>query len=324
MTTEPSKPTLEQTVEQPEPERVEWVEFLQSKPPGRVYEILNATERLNQVTWYLSTPRLQLHCSAESCDGLRFFDCLIEKFCPGIGQREIFLDYRCSNCKKTFKTFALIAFIKSSAKVSVAKIGEFPPYGPQTPGRVISMIGLDKDLFLKGRRCETQGLGIGAFAYYRRVVENQKGRIINQIENVARRLGARDEILKRFQRAASETQFSKAIDDVKESIPESLLIRGHNPLTLLHTALSEGLHAQTDDECLGYANSIRIVLTDLAERIGTALKDEAELTNAVSRLLHRDTSAKANHKGQPRKNESETGEANTSRSVDDTFGSDWD
>jgi hypothetical protein len=178
------------------------------------------------------------------------------------------------------------------------KIGEFPAFGPRTPARVISMIGPDKDVFLKGRRSESQGLGIGAFAYYRRVVENQKGRIINQIESVARRLGASEDILKRFQIAASETQFSKAIDDVKDCIPQSLLIRGHNPLTLLHTALSEGIHAQADAECLEIASSIRIVMTELAERISLALKDEAELTDAVSRLLNRQDSKVMDHKDQ--------------------------
>jgi len=46
---------------------------------------------------------------------------------------------------------------------------------------VITLIGPDREIFLRGRRAENQGLGIGAFAYYRRVVENQKGRIITQI-----------------------------------------------------------------------------------------------------------------------------------------------
>jgi len=64
-----------------------------------------------------------------------------------------------------------------------------------------------------------------------------------------------------------ETQFSKAIETIKAAIPESLLIDGHNPLTLLHDALSEGLHAQTNEDCLELATSIRVVLTELAERI---------------------------------------------------------
>ncbi len=49
--------------------------------------------------------------------------------------------------------------------------------------------------------------------------------------------------------------------------------------------LSEGLHAGTDKECLELATSIRVVLTELAERISQALKDEAELNQAVARLM---------------------------------------
>jgi hypothetical protein len=86
--------------------------------------------------------------------------------------------------------------------------------------------------------------------------------------------------------AQRETQFSKAMDMAKDAVPQALLIRGHNPLTLLHKALSEGLHAQSDERCLDLANTVRLVLMELAERIGQALKDEAELNSAVSRLMN--------------------------------------
>jgi hypothetical protein len=170
----------------------------------------------------------------------------------------------------------------------MVKVGEFPPFGPPTPALVISLIGPDREKFLKGRRSESQGLGIGAFAYYRRVVENQKSRIITEIGKVAKRLGTKDEALEPFNRAANESQFTAAVDIIKDSIPPALLIDGHNPLVLLHSALSEGLHAQEDEECLEIATSIRLVMTELAEKISLALKDEAELKRAVSRLLNRE------------------------------------
>jgi hypothetical protein len=85
--------------------------------------------------------------------------------------------------------------------------------------------------------------------------------------------------------AKNETQFTAAVGAVKHGIPSALLVNGHNPLTLLHAALSEGLHAQTDEECLGLATSIRVVLADLADRLGHALKDRAELAAAVTRLM---------------------------------------
>jgi len=67
--------------------------------------------------------------------------------------------------------------------------------------------------------------------------------------------------------------------------PACELSNGNNPLTLLHAALSEGLHAETDAQCLELAKSIRVVLADLVERMANTLKDEAELNAAVSRLL---------------------------------------
>jgi hypothetical protein len=45
----------------------------------------------------------------------------------------------------------------------VQKLGELPPFGPPTPPRVFKLIGEEyRELFLKGRRAENRGLGIGA------------------------------------------------------------------------------------------------------------------------------------------------------------------
>ena len=153
-----------------------------------------------------------------------------------------------------------------------------------TPSRLISLVGPDRDAFLKGRRSENQGLGIGAFAYYRRVVENQKVRLIDEIIRVAERTNAARTTIETLQAARDERQFSKAVELVRDSIPASLRIGSHSPLTLLHSALSEGLHAQTDEQCLELATSVRVILEELTERIAAALKDHAELQSALSRL----------------------------------------
>jgi len=139
-------------------------------------------------------------------------------------------------------------------------------------------------LFLKGRRCEIQGLGIGAFVYYRRVVEGQKNRILTEIIKVAQAISAPPEAIAALQAAQSEHRFNKAIDNVKDAIPQRLLINGQNPLTLLHAALSRGLHNHSDETCLELATDIRLILAELAELLGYALKDERELKEAVARL----------------------------------------
>ena len=188
---------------------------------------------------------------------------------------------------KNHKTFSLAAFWDGDdfASGKCYKYGELPEYGPPTASRLIKLIGPDRDMFLKGRRCENQGLGIGAFSYYRRVVENQKNRILSEIITVAKTLGAPTETVQELEAAKVETRFSQALANMKDSIPQALLINGHNPLRLLHFALSNGLHGRDDAYCLEQASSIRVVLAELSERLAQALKDEAEVKRALSHLL---------------------------------------
>jgi hypothetical protein len=275
------------------PEKVlrTFAEFLETTPPDSTEEVRERSQRRANFTGlYLRLPDLELHCDSEKCGGVRTFYSTSGSISLKADEvNEVFLRYVCRNCRylATVKTFALL--VKGSGQTGfVAKLGEDPPFGPPTPSRVFRLIGEEyRELFLQGRRSENKGLGIGAYAYYRRIVEHQKGRIIDEIRKVAEKLGVSAEIVKSFIDARAETQFATAIDKVKTAIPQSLLIDGHNPLTLLHTALSEGLHELTDQECLSLARDIRVVLIELAERISTALKEEAELKSAVSHLLNR-------------------------------------
>ena len=273
----------------PEPKPRDWAEFLATAPPDSSSEISNLWLSYGS-TFQVQTPDVFLYCDSEECAGPRFFERESGTLYLKPNEWDFdFLHYRCRNCRKKGKAFALAAKMTGSDGKGIAlKVGEIPPFGPHTPARVITLIGADRELFLQGRRAENHGLGIGAFSYYRRVVENQKNRIIGEIAKVAAKLGAKPDVLKEFEAAANETQFSTAIERIKHGIPDVLLIDGqHNPLTLLHSALSEGLHANTDAECLEIAQAIRVVLTELADRISQALKKEEELTKSVSRLLNR-------------------------------------
>jgi len=267
-------------------------DFLESSPPEVYEDVIDAfeSERSSSgIRWTLATPDLTLYCGSDTCTGPRFYRSINNSvYVSSTGWARGFVTYQCRNCERSVKFYALSVLREGAVKNGrVYKYGEVPVFGPPVPSRVITLIGPDREFFLLGRRSENHGLGIGAFAYYRRVVENQKGRIIAEIAKVARKLGASAEVLKDFEAAEAETQFAKAIEDIKGGLPNVLLIDGHNPLTLLHKALSEGLHAKDDATCLELAESIRIVLTELAERISGVLRDQQELKTAVSKLLSR-------------------------------------
>ena len=264
-------------------------EFLESTPPNSDAQI-SGLFAISGTSWVLEDPDIQLHCANERCSGIRTFHRNSGTAYLNDSWNFKFVTYTCRNCETTQKTFALAVYLpKDKGKIGRAmKLGEVPAFGPHVPSRVITLIGPDREMFLLGRRAENLGLGIGAFAYYRRVVENQKGRILSEIARVAKRLNASAEKLDLFEKALAETQFTKAIDIVKSAIPESLLIAGQNPLTLLYSPLSEGLHELSDEQCLELATSIRVVLTELADRISRALQDKKELDDAVARLLSKE------------------------------------
>lgn len=281
-------------------EAIGFAEFLESTPPSSLTEINDLVKASYYQNGgvsgvYLTRPEIQLHCPDDNCNGTRFFRCTTK---GAISVSEDFsfeyISYICSNCRKTEKTFSLaVKRDGDDGPGSCYKFGELPIYGPPTPSKLIKLIGPDRDIFLKGRRCENQGLGIGAFVYYRRVVENQKNRILDEIIKVSNKLSAPAESIDILKQAKDETQFSKALSSVKDALPQALLINGHNPLSLLHSALSEGLHNQTDEYCLEIASSVRVILGELSDRLGQALKDEAELNHALSKLLQENSANKA-------------------------------
>ena len=265
--------------------------FLESVPPPVECEISDLCTPISVrggSAVGLSNPEIQLHCPSKKCSGMRFFSCQRPVREMGWrGTRDIFLNYVCRNCGDCFKTFSLRVVRKDegSESGSAVKFGEIPPFGPPLPPRLIKLVGQERELFLKGWRAENQGMGIGSFVYYRRVVEQQKDYILEEIRKAAERLGSNNELLSSIDRAKNETRFTDAIEAVKDAIPEGLKVKGHNPLKLLHRALSKGVHNLSDRQCLDQAQVIRIILNELVSNIARVTRDEREIDHALSKLL---------------------------------------
>lgn len=245
----------------------------------------------------LSEPRIKLFCP--SCNGERFFD--VESWDVIAGQDiwgTLYFLYDCANCKSYNKRYIVTANKINNVLAKVKKIGEFPQFRPHVSNRVISLIEPDKELFDKGLLSETKGLGIGAFTYYRRVVDKQWKRLLNKIKEAAKKQEVPKEIIQLIEDAEKETQFGKAVDMLKDAIPKSLYIKTHNPITLLHDATSVGLHGLTDEQCLDTAGAIRIILSKLADNIHQTIKDDDQIKAALTKL-HKKKDKKKSHQSKP-------------------------
>jgi hypothetical protein len=267
--------------------------FYEAVPPGQVVHVYDVAQQNGggYPSVILQRPDVTLYCETQgTCEGDRQFTSTTRLDATGNDWHNNFITYVCRNCSSKQKLYALRykVWLKDGIYVAMMfKYGELPNFGPPTPAKLTRLLGTDKELFLKGRRAENQGMGIAAFAYYRRVIESQKDAIFDEIIRVSKGISADQAIITRLENAKKQVQFSSAVEELGDGVPAQLLINGHNPLTLMHGALSEGLHAKTDDECLTLATDLRIVLADFVERMSQAMKDNAELHSAVSRLMNR-------------------------------------
>ena len=167
----------------PEPEAAanaattSWAEFLSERaPPSRA--IVEDAALYRQGYWNLAPTAIPLDCDSDACGGTRWFGPAEKDLSvPVTGTSRHFIDYHCRNCRVKWKTYSVLVRMDfegseerktvpqgTKAPCEVTKVGEWPPFGPPIPARVISLIGPDRTTFLQGRRCENQGLGIGAFS----------------------------------------------------------------------------------------------------------------------------------------------------------------
>lgn len=267
-----------------------WIKFLESTP-SYVDEIFSdliedITPSSQATTYGIYFPIIKLYCEVD--DGER--GCNPDQ--RGVSctdYRTQFVRYTCRDCGRWDKTFALILVpdVKVSPKVLTAmKLGEFPPFGSHLAKRLQKLLSeADLELYRKGLRSEREGQGIGAAAYFRRVVDNQWKALVAKLHDAAKKLGTSAEKLKLFEDAILQPQFSAAVELLKDAIPAKLLILdGQNPLTLLYKPLSVQLHNLSDKECLQQAADIRVILNETFDNISRVLSDDETLKAAVSRL----------------------------------------
>lgn len=260
-------------------------DFLALTPPWQRVTVHSFRTEQRASNMSQKLPDIALTC--EHCGGERNFSTDATWLTLEVGQPMVAVyDYTCDNCSrqnKYIKRFAVLFEPPEEAgpRVEAVKFGEWPPFGDKPPSRLVELLKPDQGMLFKALSAEGQGMGIAAFAYYRRIVDRHRNDLFDAFIKVAKAEGAETSIIDTLERAKKETQFSKAMEAIKDAIPHSLYIAGENPLALLYGSYSDGLHDQDDDECLRRAAALRTILYALSERITLALKNEAALKEAV-------------------------------------------
>ena len=75
------------------------------------------------------------------------------------------------------------------------------------------------------------------------------------------------------------------INLVKDLLPKSLQVDGMNPLKKLYGVLSQGIHDETDEECMEKAEAIRGILVFLVNQVIRTKKDKKSFTEGMKKIL---------------------------------------
>ena len=191
--------------------------------------------------------------------------------------------YTCQSCKEFTRQFQVYF---SPNNDYMYKFGQYPEWEIKIDKNIEKTLGNHSSTFRKGLVCESQGYGIGAFSYYRRITEDIIDELLDSIEDLID-----EEHKEKYKEALEKTKNTRVtqekIELVKDLLPTILKPGGMNPLGVLHSELSEGLHAETDQSCLANANHVRSILTFLINQIIQSTEASKNFSKSMKSLLEK-------------------------------------
>ena len=231
-----------------------------------------------------------VHMWCDLCRSSQTFTLVVERDEPA-ATRTLELDrdgvsllvFRCAGCQETRRRF-LVEFNQEQSWMR--KVGQHPPWEAKLDRREADLLGEYEDLYKRGLACEGEGYGIGASAYYRRVVERVIDQLLESIKDLLDDSQQKEygETLAQLQR---DTVAANKIKCVKDYLPATLRLGGINPLDILYQHLCIDLHNRSEEECLEDAGDIREALLYLLREV-KAQKGQAKTFQEITgRLLRK-------------------------------------
>jgi len=245
----------------------------------------------------LKWPTVNFYCP--NCKLVQTYTMNNEEWYERQGDLEVYrVQYCCVGCEKDIRAFFIEIkkeIIETKGDNSFAifylkKIGQLPAWSIKIDKKLEKILEKKQvvDLYKKGLISESQGYGIGAFAYYRRVVEKTIDDLLNLIGELLE-----GEEKERYSQVLEKTKSSKRVEDklkiVKELLPFFLKPGGTNPLSIIYSALSDGLHNKNDDVCLEKAELIRESLLYLVSQIIEKKEENKKFVGRIKKLLQKNS-----------------------------------
>lgn len=155
----------------------------------------------------------------------------------------------------------------------LTKIGQFPPYSINPPREIVEALGEHgTDLYKRALLLMSQGYGLGAVAYFRRLIEDAAVLLLDVVQEAAD-AESDDEARNAVAMARSSHNVDEKLRLVKDHVPAAIRPHGINPFAVLYGHFSSHLHGEPDDACLNIALELRTAFDFIFKTSRQTLKE---------------------------------------------------
>lgn len=196
--------------------------------------------------------------------------------------------FTCDGCSSNFRQgyrSKYIFFVEVNVeRKSIKKVGQSPAWSINLEKDLEKFLEGDAEYFKKALICESQGYGIAAFSYYRRVLENSIGKIIEGLRSALILNNAELEEIEKIDKALSSTIMDERIKIAKDHVPNHLQPNNMNPLAIIYDTLSKGIHKLSEEQCLENSQHIRVALSYLIKALTQQNEEQKIFLDSMKNL----------------------------------------
>jgi hypothetical protein len=194
--------------------------------------------------------------------------------------------YACKNCDGATVTY-FIDWCQRGEEGSFVKVGQDPPLAILAP-KELKLEAEDLDLYKKALTSRNFSFGIGALSYLRRVVENRMNALLDLVVEAARSAGSvTAEQLAQLDEVRRNGRFDEKARYAGAILPNHLKPGGHNPFDTICKFASEGIHAQSEEDCLQTFDEVRLVFEYLFRHLTVQSEDAKLFAESLGHLAGR-------------------------------------
>jgi hypothetical protein len=193
----------------------------------------------------------------------------------------------CQQCKVYCMDFVFNMFDDAKGAFSnnkLKKVGQYPPVSIRASKVVEKYLTKDNfELYKKALYLISLGYGVGAFAYFRRIIETEIIQIITLLSEGS--FEGAEEIKKQLEeKKQGKITMQKLLDSLTEHLPPALLEIGDNPVRILFNYSSNALHGYSEEKCIETSKNIDLILKWTFQKIKEEKSTISEIRNAIKTL----------------------------------------